>query len=41
MTEIVAQLAEKYAPQPRAAIEREVIQFLDAMVERALVRSEP
>jgi coenzyme PQQ biosynthesis protein PqqD len=41
VTEIVAQLAEKYAPQPREAIEREVVQFLDAMVERALVRSEP
>ena len=41
VTEIVAQLAEKYAPQPREAIEREVVQVLDAMVERALVRSEP
>lgn len=41
VSEIVAQLAEKYAPQPREAIEREVVQFLDAMVERALVRSEP
>lgn len=41
VTEIVAQLAEKYAPQPREAVEREVVQFLDAMVERALVRSEP
>lgn len=40
VAEIVAQLAEKYAPQPREAIEREVVQFLDAMVERALVRSE-
>jgi coenzyme PQQ biosynthesis protein PqqD len=41
VAEIVARLAEKYAPQPRATIEREVIAFLDAMVERALVRSEP
>ena len=41
VTEIVAQLTDKYAPQPRAAIEREVIQFLDAMADRGLVRSEP
>ena len=41
VAEIVVQLAEKYAPQPREAIEREVIAFLDAMMERALVRSEP
>jgi coenzyme PQQ biosynthesis protein PqqD len=39
--DIVARLAEKYAPQPRETIEREVIAFLDAMVERALVRTEP
>jgi coenzyme PQQ biosynthesis protein PqqD len=41
VTEIVAQLADKYAPQPREAIEREVIEFLDAMTDRGLVRSEP
>lgn len=41
VAEIVAELAAKYAPQPRAAIEHEVVQFLDAMVERALVRSAP
>ena len=41
VTEIVARLAEKYAPQPRAAIEREVLAFLDAMADRGLVRSEP
>ncbi|MGH8697537.1 MAG: pyrroloquinoline quinone biosynthesis peptide chaperone PqqD, partial [Burkholderiales bacterium] len=41
LAEIVARLAEKYAPQPRATIEREVIQFLDALAERGLVRSEP
>jgi coenzyme PQQ biosynthesis protein PqqD len=41
VTEIVAQLAEQYAAQPRDAIEREVVQFLDAMTDRGLVRSEP
>ena len=41
VTEIVAQLAEQYAAQPRDAIEREVVQFLDAMSDRGLVRSEP
>jgi coenzyme PQQ biosynthesis protein PqqD len=41
VTEIAARLAEKYASQPRATIEREVVQFLDAMADRGLVRSEP
>ena len=41
VTEIVAQLAEQYAAQSRDAIEREVVQFLDAMTDRGLVRSEP
>jgi coenzyme PQQ synthesis protein D (PqqD) len=41
VTEIVAQLAEQYAAQPRDAIEREVVQFLAAMTDRGLVRSEP
>ena len=41
VAEIVARLAEKYAPQPREAIEREVVQFLDAMADRGLVGSEP
>jgi coenzyme PQQ biosynthesis protein PqqD len=41
VAEIAARLAEKYAPQPRETIEREVIAFLDAMVERALMRTEP
>ena len=41
VTEIVAQLAAQYAAQSRDAIEREVVQFLDAMTERGLVRSEP
>jgi len=40
VAEIVAQLAEKYA-QPRAAIEREVVQFLDALADRGLLRNEP
>lgn len=38
---IVDRLAEKYAPQPRAVVEREVLAFLRAMAERALIRSEP
>ncbi len=41
VTEIVAQLAAQYAAQSRDAIEREVVQFLDAMTDRGLVRSEP
>jgi coenzyme PQQ biosynthesis protein PqqD len=41
VTEIVAELAAKYAPQPRATIEREVVEFLDAMTERGLLRNEP
>ena len=36
---IVEQLAEKYAPQPREAVEREVLAFLTRMVERGLVTS--
>jgi pyrroloquinoline quinone biosynthesis protein D len=38
---IVERLAEKYAPQPAAAIEREVLTFLHAMADRGLIRSEP
>jgi coenzyme PQQ biosynthesis protein PqqD len=34
---IVEQLAVKYAPQPREAVEREVLAFLTRMVERGLV----
>jgi len=41
VAEIVARLAEKYAPQPPATIEREVSQFLDGLADRGLVRSEP
>jgi coenzyme PQQ biosynthesis protein PqqD len=36
---IVEQLAAKYAPQPREAVEREVLAFLTRMVERGLVTS--
>ena len=38
--DIVARLAEKYAPQPREAVEREVRAFLDTMTDRGLVASE-
>jgi pyrroloquinoline quinone biosynthesis protein D len=38
---IVERLAEKYAPQPAKAIEREVLTFLHAMADRGLIRSEP
>ena len=38
---IVERLAELYAPQPADAIEREVLVFLNAMVERGLIQSEP
>lgn len=38
---IVAQLAGQYADQPADAIEREVLTFLHAMVDRGLIRSEP
>ncbi len=41
VAEIVARLAEKYAPQPREVIEREVLSFLEALSARALVRTEP
>jgi coenzyme PQQ biosynthesis protein PqqD len=38
---IVDRLAEKYAPQPREVVEREVLAFLGALAERGLIRSEP
>jgi pyrroloquinoline quinone biosynthesis protein D len=41
VTAIVDRLAEKYVPQPREVVEREVLAFLRAMAERALIRSEP
>jgi coenzyme PQQ biosynthesis protein PqqD len=34
---IVDQLAAKYAPQPRDAVEREVLDFLTRMAERGLI----
>jgi pyrroloquinoline quinone biosynthesis protein D len=34
---IVDRLAARYAPQPREAVEREVLTFLTRMAERALV----
>jgi coenzyme PQQ biosynthesis protein PqqD len=34
---IVDQLAAKYAPQPREAVEREVLGFLTRMTERGLI----
>jgi coenzyme PQQ biosynthesis protein PqqD len=36
---IVDQLAAKYAPQPREAVEREVLAFLTRMAERGLIRN--
>ncbi len=40
VAEIVARLAEKYAPQPAEVIAREVHTFLDALSARALLASE-
>ena len=37
---IVKRLAEQYAPQPPEAIERQVLTFLHAMVDRGLIRSD-
>jgi coenzyme PQQ biosynthesis protein PqqD len=39
--EIISRLVEKYSPQPREVIEREVLSFLEALSERALVKVEP
>lgn len=41
VAQIVDQLAVKYASQPREVIEREVLSFLSALRERALLRSDP
>jgi coenzyme PQQ biosynthesis protein PqqD len=38
---IVERLAAKYAAEPRAAIERQVLEFLLAMADRGLVREGP
>ena len=37
VADIIEHLAQKYAPQPRAVIEREVHSFLNALSERALL----
>jgi coenzyme PQQ biosynthesis protein PqqD len=37
---IVERLVEKYASQPRAVVEREVMTFLGAMADRGLVHSD-
>jgi coenzyme PQQ biosynthesis protein PqqD len=37
---IVDRLAEKYAPQPRETVEREVLAFLVNMVDRGLIRDQ-
>lgn len=37
VAEIIERLAQKYAPQPREVIEREVHTFLNALSERALL----
>jgi len=37
---IIERLAEKYAPHPREAVEREVLAFLGALAERGLIRSD-
>jgi coenzyme PQQ biosynthesis protein PqqD len=37
---IVDRLADKYAPQPRESVEREVLAFLANMAERGLIRQQ-
>ena len=37
---IVDRLAEKYAPQPRETVEREVLAFLVNMADRGLIRDQ-
>jgi pyrroloquinoline quinone biosynthesis protein D len=39
VADIVDQLATKYAPQPREAVEREVVGFLTRLAERGLLGS--
>ena len=38
VSEIAERLADKYPAQPRPAIEHEMLEFLDALAERGLVR---
>lgn len=40
VTEMVERLAVKYATQPRANLEREMLEFLGTLAERGLVRYE-
>jgi len=40
VAEIIERLAAKYAAQPRTAIEKEVLTFLEALSERMLVCTE-
>jgi coenzyme PQQ biosynthesis protein PqqD len=37
---IVNRLADKYAPQPRESVEREVLAFLANMADRGLIRQQ-
>lgn len=37
---IVDRLADKYAPQPRESVEREVLAFLANMADRGLIRQQ-
>jgi coenzyme PQQ biosynthesis protein PqqD len=37
---IVDRLADKYAPQPRESVEREVLAFLASMADRGLIRQQ-
>src|SRR6266581_4367040 len=38
---IVERLVEKYAPQPRDGVERDVMSFLAALTERGLMQADP
>jgi len=38
---IVERLVEKYAPQPRDEVERDVMSFLAALTERGLMQADP
>ena len=41
VTEIVARLCEKFAATDQAAMEREVLAFLNAMADRCLIEDAP
>ena len=38
---IVERLAEKYAPQPREQVERDVVSFLATLADRGLMQTDP